>query len=654
VAGVDHPEWDWEKTDPARSGSSGDIAKFFKNEGTKNPGILARGAPADAATLTAREVIQNSWDAARELQATMRERGEFPPHFEIEFEFTDLVGQAKRDLMGRLELESIHRRLEDLESDDPKARAAVGLPAVSALDQLDGDVPLRILRIKEKGASGMYGPFVGDRSKLYLALVSIGYTQKAEGSGGSYGYGKAGLIGASAIRTVVAYTCFQSQRSEPGVTRRLLGMTYWGQHSIDGDSYTGFSRFGHLHDGWTHPFDDDRADDDAQGLGFELRNAAIPSDLGTTFLVIDPVITPEDLMTAIERNWWPAIEDREFVAYATINHADGTTTRIDANPRRDPVIDSFVSAWNLATMPQDAPQSTKLRKSLGKHAGTELGVLGLTAKPDGWSYAQVETVVDPDGDDEDSGPVAGQSSLVALVRGPKMVVEYLVVNRGKTPFLRGVFVADDSVDDLLRQTEPKAHDSWQTTSKDVGDGVDGTAPKIAKEVLLRIKREVREMQKRLKPPPPAPEDIDLPEFQKLFRTLMAGGGKGPNPKPPKGDRDVSLRFVRRRLVTAAGDRVSLDAKVAFKLSEHFTDGDSAECVIQFDYSFVEDGRKGASCDLRIMPPVGFTESDGRRFIGTLGREEVVFEVTSDPYSSDWTARLSATGRIAKAAIGGTA
>ena len=78
----------------------------------------------------------------------------------------------------------------------------------------------------------------------YLALVSLGYTVKAPGAGGSYGYGKAGLIGASSTRTVIAYTCFKEREDDLGVTRRLLGMTYWGQHDVGGRSFTGFARLG--------------------------------------------------------------------------------------------------------------------------------------------------------------------------------------------------------------------------------------------------------------------------------------------------------------------------------------------------------------------------------------------------------------------------
>ncbi len=654
MAGPELPEWDWEKTDTSRSGSSGDLAKFFKNEGTKTPGVFKKDVISDEATLTAREVIQNSWDAARELQGDLEREGRSHPHFEIEFEFTDLVGQAKTNLVGRLGLDSLHTRLCKSTSGDQISRATIGLPESCALDRLGDDSPLRVLRIIERGASGMYGPFVEDQSKLYLALVSIGYTQKSEGSGGSYGYGKAGLIGASAIRTVVAYTCFEPRDSEPEVTRRFLGMTYWGQHSHNGVSNTGFARFGHYENGWTKPFENEQADDVAVGLGLKPRSPNDLSDLGTTFLVIDPVIEPDELIKAVERNWWPALEENSFIVFATINGTDGNSRRIDAVPRRDPVLQSFISGWELATVSQDVSQLNKIRKPIGSYKSLELGNLGLVAKPDGWSYAQVEIPIEEDSEaesEQDEG--SQQSSLVALVRGPKMIVEYLPFYRGRTPFLRGVFVADSDVDDLLRQTEPKAHDSWQTRPRDVEAGTDDLAPRIADEIIRRIRNEVRDFQKKLKPPSPAPEDVNLPEFQKLFKRLLAGDSGQPPPPPPPGDRDLSLRFHKQKLVGVGSGSVRLDAIIGFKLSESFVDSEHALCAIDVNYSYVEDGKKGQECELEIRPPDGFSINESGSFLGEVGREELLFHIKSSSYSSDWSGRLVATGKVVNRSGGTT-
>ena len=127
-----------------------------------------------------------------------------------------------------------------------------------------------------------------------------------------------------------------------------------------------------------------------------------------------------------------------------------------------------------------------------------LGSLGLIAEPGGWSY-------EPD-PEEGSGDTA-QRSLVALVRGPRMVVEYYEAGRSR-PFVRGAFVAADEVDELLRQTEPKAHDSWQVR---VDEADDPGRLAVADAVLRRIREHVRKFRDQLKPAARPAEDVRLPE-----------------------------------------------------------------------------------------------------------------------------------------------
>lgn len=113
--------------------------------------------------------------------------------------------------------------------------------------------------ISETGTTGMYGSWESGESRMYLALATLGWTPKREG-GGSYGYGKAGLIRGSATRTVIAYTCFPQRSDEPGVTRRLFGMSYWGDHKMERSRYTGFARFGdETGDGNIIPFQNEKA-----------------------------------------------------------------------------------------------------------------------------------------------------------------------------------------------------------------------------------------------------------------------------------------------------------------------------------------------------------------------------------------------------------
>jgi hypothetical protein len=328
------------------------------------------------------------------------------------------------------------------------------------------------------------------------------------------------------------------------------------------------------------------------------------------------------------------------------------------------VLKTFIRGYELATTAQDNSVTHEVSKPLGnapKDAGSlPLGRLGLVAKLDGWSYAELPTE-DPETDESDpeteGGPEVEEptkhSSLIALVRGPRMVVEYFEHNVGKTPFIRGTFVADDTVDDLLRQTEPKAHDAWQV--RGVEEGIDGRAPVVAMAVAKKIKAGVSEFQKKLRPPPPAPGDINLPIFADLFKKLMTGKGPDKLPPPPKAQRDVSVQFAKQGLKPGPGDSVLYEAKVKFKLADSYTAGDSAEVFISLDYSFIEDGRKGRTCPSTIDAPVGFIADARTGFTGVLTREPVTFTITTESYSPDWTGRITADGRIKPKSklIGGT-
>jgi hypothetical protein len=620
--------WHWEQPDPMVSGSSGDLAKLFRNEGVKHPGVLAANAPSATATIMAREVIQNSWDAANDLRRQIEALGQDWPEFSIEFHFRRLEGAAKQALVSGLDLPGLRSHLQGPE------RHQLGLGDADCLDHLDDDEPITVLEVRESGGSGMYGPFTSARSKLYLALISLGYTVKHEGAGGSFGFGKAGLIRASKVRSLVAYTCFLERADDPDATRRLLGMTYWGQHELAGESFNGFARFGKEHAGGRVPFVNEEADVMAESLGLAARSAEHASDLGSSFLLVDPVVDAADLTQAIARNWWPALIDRAFVV--KVIDVDGKVSV--PRPRTDEILKPFIRGYELAVTPQDNAIAHEYSKKLARtyaKAGTSLatGAIGLTAKLDGWSYPNELAA-----DDDEAG--LGHRSLVALVRGPRMVVEYLDVG-SHPPFVRGAFVADPEVDDLLRQSEPMAHDAWQT--KVEVEGIDAAAPKVAESVTNNVKGAVREFRKRLKPPLPKEDDIRLPMLQDLMRKLLSGKGPVPPPPPPNETRLLSVS-VDQDLKAAGTDEVYLVARVAVSLSEHI-EVERAKVQVELKYRFVEDNRTGEECPAVIEPPAGFTRQSDGSYIGVLGHGKDRFVLTTEPYSCDWTGRLVADGKI---------
>lgn len=623
-------EWTWERTDPNRSGSSGDIAKLFRHEQQKAPGILSRDAPSPAATLLAREVIQNSWDAARELQLALPNA----PQFNIAFRFRRLHGTEKQALIESGDVRALAERVQELD------RQQIGLRSADCLDNLDDpDAPMDVLQIVESGATGMYGPWQQDKSHMYLALVSLGYTKKLSGTGGSYGYGKAGLINGSRIRSVWAYTCFRPVPEEPHVSRRLLGMTYWGQHDYQAVSFTGFARFGESIGNdlaVVQPFENERADQIAMSLGMDPRDPNDPGQLGTTFLLLDAAVEPSDLVRAVERSWWPALVDSDFY----VKVVDYDDTPLYARPKQDAVLRTFVDAWEIAKGMSNPNQPAERLSEItmpaaGLTPSRTLGMLGLVSDTAGWSYAEQPT---PDAVD----PIV-QRSLVALTRAPKMVVEYLEAGQSP-PFVRGTFIADAGVDLELLRTEPKAHDAWRSKSDD-GE-LDPESANVASTILRKIKSTVNNHRQSLKPPVPKPDDVRLPEFNNLMQKILSGTAQGVTPPPVADARPVSI-LLDYEPHDAAQGRIQLSGTVKFSLSDQ-AEVEEALVDVGVAFRFLEEDRVAEFADVVLEQISGatFHAIDGRTFRGVLARQsQAVFRFETAPYDANWSGRLFASGVV---------
>ena len=641
-------KWQWEL--PPRFGfqTSGALEDLFRAEARKAPGHLSKEPPSDSATLLAREAIQNSWDAAIEQASDASDR-----QMTLEFKFDRLSGAGARQVIDTLGLAELKSR-----SVGAGGWKEIQVQNADVFVFIKPDKPLGVLTITETGTTGMYGPWdlrAVKMSKMILALLSGGMNEKVadRSQGGTYGYGKAGLLTASATRTVIAYSCFKDDEEHPsGATRRLYGMTYWKNHVLEDRRYLGFGHFGvhnvDLEDPETFPFEDSEADRVAQELGLEIRD---PDNLGTTFLLIEPVITPEDLKLAVERNWWPALIQYDDLIIDIVDQ-DG----IDHSPapKTDPDLKPYIRAFEIATQADSAtlvadrekfsrPQEVKL-VSRGKRP-TQLGRLGLVADPAGWSFPKED-------------PETEHKSLVAMVRGPRMVTEYYECGPGNVRQIRGVFIADDLVDGLLQSTEPPPHDHW-SEEKGMG-GVEDEAPDIAKKIHSHTKQRVKAFRSELKPAPPASGEYHFPELAKILNELFIGrGGNRPPPKPaprlvhvePKGQQQGH---------TSPGGMVHMTAGCAFSLTDtahedqfkSLLTGGRLHARITASFQFDEDGRVGTSkdshCKLNLTNkiPKSFTvgtDDKGSLIIdGPIGDDDLPIEIKSDPYDRDYTGRIAFT------------
>ena len=514
----------------------------------------------------------------------------------------------------------------------------MGLGAEDCLDHLDSKDEIPFLVIEETATTGMYGPWKGASSKLFKGLASLGIHGKDADAGGSFGYGKAGLIRGSAPRIVVAYTCFAEREDDPGVTRRLLGVTYWDAHRFDGRDYTGMARWDTGGDD-PKPFENEEADAIAEELGLERRDPADEEQRGSSFLILEPTVHPEDLETAITRSWWPALEDPSVPFQVTVEFPDGE--RRAPRPSRDPSLRSFVKAYLEAT--SDTKLVGKIpnlsKSTLGAQRQT-FGTLVLVTDPDDWSFPS-----------EDASP---DESLVALLRSPRMVVEYHPMDfREPKPIVRGVFVADDSANSLLRQTEPFGHDAWNQ-----GD-TDSAAQQLAEAILNRIKSRVKRLRNELRPPPPKSVLPVLPLVDRLMRRILGtlpsavpgtephgeAGGEAKTTTQPARKRFVRLDGIRSEPCVAGPGLIRTEGTARFSLSEHFPARRAgARVAVQVRFLVLEDGQARATnqVPVTLAPPAGF-EVEGaatHRITGWLTREEEHrFSFRTEPYSDDWTGRL---------------
>jgi hypothetical protein len=580
------------------------MGKLFKNSGEVS----------DTAQL-ARETIQNSWDAAKAFRL---EHPDVP--FRMRFRFVEVGPADRAETIAALDL----RALADRRAIFDKSPVQDG----TILDHLDDDEPLRLLFVEDYGTHGLYGhPSLGMKSHLFLALYYIGGSNKAVGAGGSYGFGKSALERASRIHSVVAHSTFEP-RSDPydSVTSRLMGFTWWPGHTTADASFEGRAQFGVADDNGAEPAEAARAIDVADELGFARRNHSDPDQLGTSFLVIDPAVDATELKTEVEKWWWPALHEHAFEV--EIINFDGST--LVPRPANNEFVAQFLPAYRIAIGQDLAADSDKARRPSDNwrvrgEGSEDLGDLALVV---------ADRPIQEDGSDAEG------EALVALMRSPKMVIKYLKVGRNRVS-LRGVFVASDASNELLRQTEPALHETWSTHySADVPK----EATQKARKILDRIKYSIKKMAEEVAPPPPK-DHRSLTHFSKLMAGFF-GNKTGPHPPPPVGGEPISLKLTKRpEPVIKDASHVSLEA--AFEVGVlDAAPADGCRVTVGCKLHIQEDDRAGTRWPVEVTflgADGHFSRTEEGDWEGDIEKGAVyAFGVSSAPYANTWTTRLVPT------------
>lgn len=443
----------------------------------------------------------------------------------------------------------------------------------------------------------------------------------SEGLGGTFGYGKATYWAVSDIWTVVFYSRFKPSDRTDSCYSRLIGVSWFKEHTHkpEGESnelrYTGRAWFGRVSEAEDHclPFVDVDADTMAEKLGFSPRQEG---DHGTSAMILAHKTEPSEIRDAVERYWWPRIiEDRLEIVLP-----DGTPPE----PRRNPRLRPFIRGWDLISGQENMGENDL--------------VVPLNYKREPLGQIALTTV-------EESSQES-RRSLIALVRGPGMVVEEYEGPSSaiSQPNTVGVFKADPQMDRTLAASEPPAHNTWDhATTREDRDLTAGDRKSI-KELIRKIRNEVRKFLRAHQPPPPEAPDR-CRRMEKLLGGIFATVRTSPQP-PPESDADIfSVQFSEplKREVPETGGEVRISANLSVKvIDEAFTDGEDSIVVRMTSWIdlLIDDGRSaGRSERLNMAFMKADDPKDQDAVMGEQRRQGTVTEVLMVPDEGSWEVEL---------------
>lgn len=405
-----------------------------------------KGQSLDTWDMFTRESLQNSWDA-RDL--TSNEDG---VSFAIDFNELDThqVGILRHQVFG-----------DDVEGIDELRQA------------LDSGT-IRALAVSDSGTNGLRGPSLASTvmedsaaPRDFVSFVrNIGRSDSKKLEGGTYGFGKGVFFIASRVSTIVVYTRTVDENNAP--VHRFIAMANANDFRGGETLYTGRHWWGLRQTGqsgsnmteYAEPFTGDHADNLAKALGMD-KYFSKERPTGTCIAVLEPDLDDvedglREIADSITRWSWPHMARFETDMDPIDFHVAINGREIEVpRPENDPALRQFVQAYKAALdIPSDQKNSWKsdfrhrrTRVFSGKPV-KELGRLAVVnlREPVDETHTLLDTTIQQE---------------IALVRGPRMVVEYWrgPKNISGMPYC-GVFIADEEADPVFARSEPAAHHEW--------------------------------------------------------------------------------------------------------------------------------------------------------------------------------------------------
>lgn len=404
-----------------------------------------------------RETLQNSVDAL--APGSQRSK--------VVFRLVDLHGSAKANFVQASKLGSI------LNERGALLELPTGFEADSFLTDNDS---IHLLYIEDFGTTGLRGAehSKGANSDFYRFVYLYGDEEKATAgdlSLGSYGLGKSVLSSASQIFAFLVSTVADPDLSE-GVYARTIGCGLYKSHEFDGRKYGGRAWFGDTTANPVSPVSalaDEPALALASELGFTTRSKF---DTGTSICIVGIMADAEIYVDAVCRYWWPRFVKQELV----VEVIDQQGNKHIPKPRQHSKLKKYIEAFELATGADQGKDEDSKRQEFRKtHVARATGVLAAKRG------TQLES-------NEELDPL---DNRVALLRQKGMVVDYLQIATPSNQRWFGVFLADPDSDDILKLSEPAAHNKWDSGSTRLANkyGVEGK--RVVETIHQRITSNIR-------------------------------------------------------------------------------------------------------------------------------------------------------------------
>ena len=589
--------WLFHASDPM-GGAAGEA---FANT-LKSPGMLPEH-------VLAREAIQNSVDA-----------GNNGAKVEVRFRASVVKGAKKTAFVQAADLGRIAERSKELMLSGPNC--------LSTLDKPQKE--LCLLYVEDYNAVGLSGDPHDKDSNFYRLLLSLGDRSKsrtAQGStGGSYGFGKSVYSSSSAIQTIFAYTRFKEGNAE---RVRIFGCGYFVSHDYKKQPFSGRAWLGMPEKKddkgrvVVDPIEGAKADELATKLGFTLRKAG---ELGTSILIVDAAVDIKAIERGIEDWWWPRLIENKLDV--VIQDSDGVDHY--PKPKKNPAIKPFIEAYDVAVGRAVAKNGVHKLAPFNKEGGLEMGRCGFFVAP-----------LDPSGN---AAVPPERVNSVALIRGPLMVVAYHQVSQSN-PAIVGAYVApdEDAVEQLLRKSEPPAHDRWDPDSTNLRDE-DHKGRGIVQSILNRIKQNLRKFQTEAAPATPVKQRRMTQLERALGTYFKPSGSPGNAPPPESAPSPLHLEFSKAPYAEAAdGGMLRLKSIFTVRLDDT-SEEDSVPLRLQMNCPVLEDNNEeGDNLPLTIVVEGVEAVSDEANpwtYRFTLPKNtKAKFKVESAPYDPAWTVRL---------------